>query len=165
MKKRFIYFIGFLICALLIAMVYYLQYSKGIQPCLLCIIQRVAYYLLGIICLIATLHNPRYIGQCVYAILLVIISLLGGFFALRQILLQHLPSGEAPPCAPSLNFMLQNFPLHQTLKVLFYGSGDCAAIHWTFLGFSLAWWSLLFFIIFIVGSVITLYKTKTSSIS
>jgi len=160
MNKRFIYFIGFLICAAVIAAVYYLQYAKGVKPCPLCIAQRFAYYIIAIIFLIASLHNPRKLGQRLYAILIIIFSLIGGNFALRQILLQHLPPGEAPACAPSLNFMLHNFPLHQTLKVLFYGSGDCAVVHWTFFGFSLAWWSLLFFIIFFLSAIVSLFKAK-----
>lgn len=158
MNKRYLYFIGFLICTALLAIVYYLQYVKNIHPCLLCIVQRAAYFMLAIICLIATLHNPRKTGQRIYAILLILASLFGGNFALRQLILQHLPPGSVPSCAPSINFMLHNFPLNKTLQTLFYGSGDCALIHWKFFGLSLAWWSLFFFIFFFIASLILLFK-------
>ncbi len=158
MNRRYIYLIGFLICIVLLSIVYYLQYVKDVNPCLLCIIQRVAYFALAIIFLAATLHNPRIIGQRIYAILIMLASLFGGNFALRQLILQHLPPDEVPACAPSLNFMLHNFPLNKTLQTLFYGSGDCAVIHWKFFGLSLAWWSLFFFIFFFISGLILLFK-------
>jgi len=43
--------------------------------------------------------------------------------------------------------MLENFPLAQALKKLFSGSGECAAVDWTFLGLSIAEWSLAWFVI------------------
>ena len=160
MNKRIIYFIGFLICTTLLGFAYYLQYVKNINPCLLCIMQRLGYFLLAIICLAATLHNPRKIGQYIYAILGMLAALFGGNFALRQIILQNLPAGKVPACAPSLNFMVHHFPLKQTLQNLFYGSGDCAAVHWKFFGLSLAWWSLLFFIVFFIAAAMLLFNRK-----
>jgi disulfide bond formation protein DsbB len=43
--------------------------------------------------------------------------------------------------------MLENFPLSQALKKLVSGSGECAAVDWTFLGLSIAEWSLAWFVI------------------
>jgi disulfide bond formation protein DsbB len=41
--------------------------------------------------------------------------------------------------------MMENFPLARTLKTLFSGTGECAAVDWTFLGLSIAEWSMIWF--------------------
>ena len=41
--------------------------------------------------------------------------------------------------------MLESFPLAQALPMIFRGAGDCTVIEWTFLGLSIANWSLLCF--------------------
>ena len=48
-------------------------------------------------------------------------------------------------CGPDLFFMMENFPLARTLKTLVSGTGECAAVDWTFLRLSIAEWSLLWF--------------------
>jgi disulfide bond formation protein DsbB len=145
--KQKIYLLGILVCAALLGTVYYFQYVKGIQPCPLCMMQRLAFYLLGLTCLLAALRKT---WRNVCNILLVIFSLFGLMLVGRQVWLQHLPAGQAPACAPGLNFMLYNFPLHETLKVLFYGSGDCAVVHWQFLSLNMAQWSGVFLVGFLV---------------
>ena len=160
MKKRKYYLLGLIICVLLLGTVYYFQYARHMAPCPLCIMQRVAYYLLGITCLIAACHNPKQTGQRIYATLLLVFSGYGIGIAIRQLYLQSLPFGQAPACAPSLNFMLKNFPLHETLKAMFYGSGDCAVVHWQFLGLSMAGWSLVFLVGFFIAATILWLKAK-----
>ena len=63
----------------------------------------------------------------------------------RQVWLHHLPPDKVPQCGPDLFFMLDNFPLSRTLKTLISGTGECAVVDWTFLGLSIAEWSLLWF--------------------
>lgn len=161
MRLRYIYTIGFVLCLLLLSEAYYLQYAKNIPPCSLCIMQRLAFYTLGIIFLIAAVHNPHQFGQRIYAMLVFIFALSGAGFGVRQIYLQQLPFGKAPPCAPSLNFMLyHHFPLQKTLKVLFYGGGNCSVVHERIFGLSLAWWSLLFFAVFTITAMRLFFKAK-----
>ena len=156
--RRYIYLLGFIVCTALLGTVYYFQYAKHIPPCPLCIMQRFAYYLFGLTCLIAYIHNPQRIGQRIYLSFLFAFTVFGASNAARQVYLQHLPAGQAPACAPSLNFMLHNFPFSETLKVLFYGSGDCAIVHWSFLTLSMATWSLLFLLLFVIVSAWFLIK-------
>ncbi|MGJ4748847.1 disulfide bond formation protein B, partial [Leptospira sp. SA-E8] len=42
--------------------------------------------------------------------------------------------------------MIEAFPLQRAIPMIFRGSGDCAAIDWTFLGLSIANWSFLCFV-------------------
>ena len=70
----------------------------------------------------------------------------GGFAsAARQVWLQHLPADKVPQCGPDLFYMLENFPLSRTLQTLVAGTGECAKVDWTFLGLSIAEWSLAWF--------------------
>src|SRR5262249_7835244 len=62
----------------------------------------------------------------------------GAAVAGRQVWLQHLPADKVPQCGPDLFFMVENFPLSRTLKTLFAGTGECAAVDWTFLRLSIA---------------------------
>jgi disulfide bond formation protein DsbB len=53
--------------------------------------------------------------------------------------------------------MLEVFPLTETLKMVFTGSGECAEVDWTFLSFSIAEWSLFWFLVFAVSSLIHMF--------
>jgi disulfide bond formation protein DsbB len=95
--------------------------------------------------LAGAIHAPRRAGSAAYASLAVLFALGGAATAGRQVWLQHLPKDKVPACGPDLFFMLENLPLSRTLEKLFYGSGECAAVDWSFLGLSIAGWSLLWF--------------------
>jgi disulfide bond formation protein DsbB len=56
--------------------------------------------------------------------------------------------------------MLEAFPLGQALKMILSGSGECAEVDWSFLGFSIAEWSLLWFLIFFITGLVSIYLTK-----
>jgi disulfide bond formation protein DsbB len=141
------FFLGALVCALLLGFGYYLQYARGLEPCPLCLVQRGFFYAVGGIFLIAALHSPGRAGRFTYSILAFLFAAGGAATASRQVWLQHLPPDKVPQCGPDLFFMLENFPLAQALKKLVSGSGECAAVDWTFLGLSIAEWSLTWFVI------------------
>ena len=57
--------------------------------------------------------------------------------------------------------MLEVFPLSRTLEMVFKGSGECAEVQWTFLGFSIPEWMLpVFAVYFIAGVFLTLAPKK-----
>lgn len=148
--SRFGYGLGFIACVLLLAFALYLQYYQNQDPCPLCIFQRVAYLALGVLFLIAALHGPRRIGARVYGVLLFIAAIAGLAVAARQVWLQHLPAELVPECGPGLNYMLHRFPLGETLRKVLSGSGECAQVNWTFLHLSIAEWSLICFVLFVI---------------
>jgi len=135
-----------LACALLLAYGFYLQYAKGLEPCPLCLVQRGFFFAVLAVCAIAALHGPRGRTMVGYAIGALLFAAGGAAVASRQVWLQHLPADKVPACGPDLFFMLENFPLAQALKRLFSGSGECAVVDWTFLGLSIAEWSLACFV-------------------
>ena len=140
------------ICAVLLGYAYYLQYVQGLEPCPLCMVQRGFFYLVLTVFVIAAIHGPGRIGATVYAALAVLFAAGGAATAGRQVWLQHLPADKVPACGPDLFFMLENLPLSRALEKLFYGSGECAAVDWKFLGLSIAGWSLLWFIALAIGA-------------
>lgn len=143
---RLFWVAGAAVCALLLGYGYYLQHVQGLEPCPLCLIQRGFFYAVMAVFAVAALHRPGRAGAMVYGGLVTLFALGGFATASRQVWLQHLPADKVPQCGPDLFFMLENFPLAQTLKKLIAGSGECAKVDWTFLGFSIAEWSLAFFI-------------------
>ncbi|ANQ86532.1 putative disulfide bond formation protein B [Azoarcus olearius] len=143
-NRRPLFLAVFAYCAALLAFGLYLQHYQGIEPCPMCIMQRYAFALVGVIALVAGLHGPRGAGVRVYGGLLLLAALAGGSVAARQTWMQLYPP-EIPECGPGLEYMLESFPLTSALPMIFRGAGDCSAIDWTFLGLSLANWSLLNF--------------------
>ena len=141
-------------CAGLLSYGYYLQYFDGQDPCPLCLLQRGFYYATGLTLIVAAIHGPKRIGVRVYSLAAFVFAACGFGVAARQVYLQHLPPELVPACGPDLFYMMDNFPLARTLQMLLRGSGQCAEVHWRFLGLSIAEWSLLWFALF---AVVALY--------
>jgi disulfide bond formation protein DsbB len=147
------YLAGFLICAGLIAFALYLQYVVGEDPCPLCMLQRIAFIALGIVFLAAAVHDPRRTAALVYGFLLLVFGLAGAAVAGRHVWLQSLPRNMVPECGPGLDFILSRFPLRKAIDMVLRGSGECAEKGWTFLGLTIAGWSLVWFVLLTVLAV------------
>ena len=63
------YFIGFIASFGLVAYALFIQQRFNLEPCPLCIFQRITYMVLGLLFLLATLHNPGNLGRKVYGLL------------------------------------------------------------------------------------------------
>jgi len=143
-------------CAALVGFALYNQYVDYLDPCPLCIFQRVVFITVGGIALLAALHNPKRVGQQIYAWLLVAGTITGALIAGRHVWLQGLPPDEVPECGPGLNYMLDNFPLTEVLSTVLRGSGSCAEVIWTFMGMSMPQWTLTWYVIL---GLLTLWVT------
>ncbi|MDQ3261631.1 MAG: disulfide bond formation protein B [Pseudomonadota bacterium] len=147
LNRRVVYLSGFIACAGLIAFALYLQHKLGEDPCALCIFQRVAVGVLGLVFLIAALHNPRAIGNRIYAGLGLVVAAIGGAIAGRHVWLQHLPKDQVPECGPGLNYLLETQPWMQVLGNVLKGSGECAEVGWRFMNLSIPEWTLICFVL------------------
>ena len=143
--RRPAYLLGFLVCAALMAWALWLQYGEGLEPCPLCMFQRVAVSVVGIVFLIGAIHNPGRTGAAFYAVLTLIAAGLGGAFAARQIWLQSLPKDQVPACGMGLDYMMNTMPFVDVIRRVLEGSGECAEKGWVFLGLSIAGWTFVFF--------------------
>jgi len=124
----------------------YFQFVDHLEPCPLCILQRVFTLFVGIILLLAVVHNAKGWGAKVYGSLAGLFALLGAGISMRHVWLQNLPEDQVPSCGPGLNFMLENFPLSDAINMVLRGSGECAEIAWSLMGLSIPAWTLLAFI-------------------
>jgi disulfide bond formation protein DsbB len=135
--------LGFLACAALLAYAYYAQYVMHLEPCPLCIFQRVGIFVIGVIFVFAALHDPVGWGRRVYAGLLLLAALATMGVAIRQLYIQSQPPGSIAACGASLDFMLKVFPLTDVLVKVLSGSGECAKVTWRFLGLAMPAWVLI----------------------
>jgi disulfide bond formation protein DsbB len=142
-NRRIINFIGFVCCAGLMGFALYAQHVLLLDPCPLCVLQRVAVISIGAVFLIAALHDPSGWGSRIYATLLALFAVGGAGVAAWHIRLQNLPASEVPSCGPGLDYMLENFPLGDALQMVFKGSGECADVVWSFLGLSMPAWVVI----------------------
>lgn len=124
----------------------YLQHYQQLDPCPLCIFQRVGLMGMGLVSLVAFIHGPKKrVGRVIYALLSLIGIGWSTAVAARHVWLQHLPPEDVPACGPGLDYWMDTFPMQDVIKKVLHGSGECAVIDWTFLGQSLPTWSLAFF--------------------
>ena len=136
-------FMGFAVCAGMMGFALYAQHGLLLDPCPLCVFQRVAVIAMGVIFLVAAIHNPGQWGAIIYSVLLALAALMGAGVAGRQLWLQSLPPDKVPACGPGLDFMLDAFPIAEVLQMVLSGSGECAEVSWTLLGLSMPAWVLI----------------------
>ena len=146
--RRHLLLMGFLISVLLIVYVLYTQYVLGLEPCPLCILQRMAVIALGLSFLLLAVRPPqRKKSKFLASLLFVVISSAGVGIASRHVWIQNLPPDKVPGCGPGLDFMMANFPLSEVLEMVFSGSGECAEISWSFAFLSMPAWALIWLIV------------------
>lgn len=137
---------------------YYLQKVVGLDPCPLCIFQRVGLIGMGIFAFLAFIINPK---KMPFRLGLMLLSLIGILWSVgvagRHVWLQNLPPSEVPACGPGLDYWMDTLPIATVFKEVFTGSGECAVIDWTFLGFSLPQLSLAFFSVLAIIVLLNCY--------
>jgi disulfide bond formation protein DsbB len=133
-----------------------LQHVVGLDPCPLCIFQRIAYLALALFALIAAWLSPRTASRW-FGVLTLISALIGAGIAGRHVWLQMNPGMS---CGPGLQAMLENFPLTDVLPKVFRGSGDCSESAWTLIGLTIADWSLIWFVILAAATIFTLFARR-----
>jgi disulfide bond formation protein DsbB len=142
-SRRFLNLAGFFACAAMMAYALYAEHVLFLMPCPLCVMQRIAVIVLGIVFLLAFIVGANGKGRFFFAFLVSLSALLGAGIAGWHVRLQNLPADEVPSCGAGLDYMLESFPLSDVLKMVFTGSGECAAIDWQFVGLSMPAWVLI----------------------
>lgn len=158
LAPRALNLIGVLVCVGAMGGALYLQHYADLDPCPLCIFQRVGVIAAGIFFFAALIHNPGIRGQRIYGALAGLGAIGGGLVAARHVWLQHLPADQVPDCGPGLDYMLDVFPMQDVVRMVLHGSGECATVDWSFLGLSLPAWSLLVFIGLLAIALIQVFR-------
>jgi len=142
-NRRLLNLAGFLACAGMMGFALYAQYVLLLDPCPLCVFQRVATIALGIVFLLAFLHNPGNLGSKVYGALVTLTAGFGVGVATWHVRLQNMPKDEVPSCGPGFEYIMDNFALFDALSLIFKGSGECADVVWRMLGLSMPTWVII----------------------
>ncbi|WP_416137668.1 disulfide bond formation protein B [Halomonas sp. HK25] len=155
---------GLAFCALMMAVALVLEHVVGLDPCPLCIFQRVAVLAAAAVFAVAAIHNPRgRVGAGVYGVL-GLAAVAGGIgVAWRHLWLQSLPPEEVPSCGPGLDYMMDLLPWRDVVAMVLSGSGECAEIDFLLLGISLPGWTLIGFLVLAVaplGLVLAAFRER-----
>ena len=158
-SPRLGYAVGFLVCAGLMGYALYLQYVLDLEPCPLCMFQRVAMSAMGVVFLIAALHGPRSAGAWGYAVAQVAIGAAGIGLALRHLWIQSLPPDQVPACGMGIGYMFETMPLAEVIMKTLKGSGECAKVDLV-LGLSIPGWTLILFVALIGWSIFLAVRAR-----
>ncbi|OSI35360.1 disulfide bond formation protein B [Neisseria dumasiana] len=124
---------------------FYSQYVMGLNPCVLCILQRLAVMAVGFLALVCALFSQTgKAARMVSALLVSIPAVYGAGVAVYQLYIQSLPPGAAPACGAPWTFRLRDWPLFEWYEPVIRGFGDCAVPDYV-LGIPLPVWSVLYF--------------------
>lgn len=149
----------FLSSVFMLAASFYFEFIEGMQPCPLCLMQRLCVILLLCITCSFLLTYPKRIGSKL-ALVNVFIALAGLYFSGRQLWLMSLPASQVPACMPGLDVLIAYFPWQTIAKALFWGAGDCAEESWRLLGIPMPGFAALYFVWMCIGSIYLFQHTK-----
>ncbi|MBS0366547.1 MAG: disulfide bond formation protein B [Proteobacteria bacterium] len=135
---------GFAACVALLAYAFYTQFHLKLEPCPLCIFQRIGVAVTGVTFALAALWNPRRTaGRRICAVLIVLAALATAGVALRHLYVQSLPPGTLPSCGAPLAVLLKFTPVWDVVRKVLTGSGECGEVNWRFLGLAMPGWVLI----------------------
>lgn len=146
--------LGFLACAAGLGFAYYLQYFQDLEPCPMCIFQRIAMAGCGVALLLGVLIGANPVGRWFAATLSLLSAAGGAFIAGRHVWLQSLPEDKVPACGPPLETLANMMPWQEVFAVVLRGDGNCAIIDASFLGLSLPAWTFLAFVGLAIWSIL-----------
>jgi disulfide bond formation protein DsbB len=100
-RFRIHFALGFLACAALMGYAFYAQFILKLEPCPLCIFQRVAVIALGTVFLLGALLGAKSNGgKRAWSVLALLMALAGIAVAGRHLWIQSLPADQVPSCGP-----------------------------------------------------------------
>ncbi len=139
------------VCGALVSAALVLEFTvEGMEPCPLCLMQRLWFLIAGLVAWAGLAHNPRW---GIYPLLTLFSALAGGAFAVRQLWLKSLPADQVPACGAGLDYLLGNRMFGEALQAMISGTGDCVAEP-PFLGVPLPLWALAGFAVVAVAAVL-----------
>lgn len=121
------------------------QYVLGMNPCVLCILQRLCVLAIGLLAIVTAFSSQSSkFARSLSALLIAAPAIYGAGVAAYQIWLQSLPPGTAPSCGAPWTFRLRDWPLFDWFEPIVRGFGNCAEPDYLF-GVALPIWSILYF--------------------
>ena len=134
----------------------YLQLVLKMLPCPLCVLQRYAFALLAIVCLLGACTQAG--GQRIFAGLGIASALVGAGIAGWHLWIKAHPTVSCgiDPLETSLN----TIPTARLFPKLFQADGLCTTEYDPILGLSIPQWSLLWFVAFAIALALVLARRR-----
>lgn len=129
-----------------------LQYIKLLEPCPLCLMQRLVIFLILAVGVMGFAFNKLFYKT------FLCLMFSGLFFSLRQLWLLSLNGTDVPACLPELSILVHYFPLKDIAHAIFWGTEACTKDHFAFWGISLPGWSTSYFVF--IGALSTYFYCK-----
>ena len=148
---------GSLLAFILVGLAVAIQAQFNLEPCPLCVTQRIVFIVIGCLFLLFSFFSPNQFIRFTHLTSLLITNIVGMVFAIKHILIQSKWIIVPAECGIDLDYMFENFPLTEAFSLLFKGTGDCSEIDWLFLGLTLPQLALIAYIIF---GMLTFYIYK-----
>lgn len=158
--SRAAYLAGFVVSFGLVGLALFLQVQYNLDPCPLCISQRIAFMALGVLFLIAALHNPVGLWRKIHGVLQLAAAATGAGIALRHMWIQAHPEEVMAECGAGFDYIIESFPLQRALELIFKGTGECSAIDWTLLGLTIPQQALVAFVGIALYSLLLMFARK-----
>lgn len=137
------------------------QYILGMNPCVMCIQQRMALLGIALLSLLLWWLPENKITRWFTALSVAAPAVFGLYIASKQIYLQSLPLTEQPSCGAPWTFRLRNAPLFDFYEWFIRGTGACGEIYTVF-GVSLPVWAALFFSFVLLILLVSLWRARQS---
>jgi disulfide bond formation protein DsbB len=148
---------GSLLAFILVGLAVAIQTQFNLEPCPLCVTQRIVFIVIGCLFLLFSFIKPNQLIRFIHLTSLLITNIVGIVFASKHILIQSKWITVPAECGIDLDYMFENFPLTEAFSLLFKGTGDCSEIDWLFLGLTLPQLALIAYIMF---GMLTFYIYK-----
>ncbi len=137
MTKKNVLILISIMCFLSISYTIFMQYAYSLNPCPLCIAERLLIGFIGIITLVYALHNPQNFLMRIYGMM---ITLIAGFIikiSIQHLWLINLPINDKPSsCGAPLEILFKQLPLNNFLQYILNGDAECGINNWQILGIS-----------------------------
>ncbi|MDN3652528.1 disulfide bond formation protein DsbB [Thalassotalea ponticola] len=125
----------------------YFQYGMELEPCIMCIYQRVAIVAIVIAGVIGALGNAFMVTRLLGFAIWGVAAIWGLALALEHVEIQANAGSLFYTCDLVPNFPTW-MPLHEWLPALFAATGDCGEISWQFLGYSMPQWMVVVYAVY-----------------
>ena len=143
-----------LLCSGFLMFAYYLQHFQNIGPCPLCVLQRYAFALIALFCLLG-----RYTRHVRFAAFMAFLSAAGGTVAAAMQL--WMPGATAGQCKrSSLELLVNNLITAKWFPFLFEADGTCDQILDRILGLTIPMWSFGWLVLFAFVFLIIVLRSK-----
>ena len=139
-------------CAILEGVALYFQHGMGLNPCVMCIYERLALFAILVAGVLGALF-PRIAFMRWIALLLGLYGAIKGLFLAIKHTDYQLNPAPWNQCSPFVEFP-ETLPLNKWFPNVFEATGVCSDVSWSLWGLSMAQWLIAIFAVYLMIFII-----------